>query len=288
MEWLAIGFLLVSTGDGRRFQRLNRSFPTTPLIPLLFEALQSQAYHHIRWLTFLAVRGQDDEGRIIGGYPCIPHSQPWQAYLRGQYICGGTLIHPSWVVTAAHCFGGNIVVRLGENDLSTWERGQQVRAVARTIRHPQYDARTFSNDIMLLKLERPVPVSQNIRPLRLPTGCIAPGTTCLVSGWGTVTTPQATFPQVLQCGNVRIFPPQSCAASYPRLFTSNMLCAGVPEGGVDSCQGDSGGPLVCNQQLTGIVSWGMEKCAQANQPGVYTKVCNYVNWIQETIWRNWN
>ncbi|XP_066494905.1 kallikrein-11-like [Tiliqua scincoides] len=135
---------------------------------------------------------------------------------------------------------------------------------------------------MLLRLDRPVPVSWNIRPLKLPTDCTNPGTTCLVSGWGTVTTPQGR-----NTGELRILL-TTCTASYPRLFTNNMLCAGVPEGGVDSCQGDSGGPLVCNQQLTGIVSWGMEKCAQANRPGVYTKVCNYVNWIQQTMWRNWN
>ncbi|XP_062996667.1 kallikrein-14-like [Elgaria multicarinata webbii] len=233
-----------------------------------------------------AVCAQDDEGRIIGGYPCIPHSQPWQAYLRGNYICGGVLIDPSWVVTAAHCFGGNIVVYLGKHNMNTWEKGEQVRMVARYIRHPQYDARTFNSDIMLLKLQNPVAVRPTIQPLRLPSGCSDPGTTCLVSGWGTITSPQATFPSVLQCGNVRIITRRTCAASYPQHITDSMVCAGVPEGGVDTCQGDSGGPLVCNQQLEGIVSWGMEKCAQANRPGVYTRVCNFVSWIRDVMLRN--
>uniref|UniRef100_A0A670JGL2 Peptidase S1 domain-containing protein n=1 Tax=Podarcis muralis TaxID=64176 RepID=A0A670JGL2_PODMU len=96
----------------------------------------------------------------------------------------------------------------------------------------------------------------------------------------------ATFPNILQCGNVRIISSETCSASYPNSITNGMVCAGVPEGGVDSCQGDSGGPLVCNQQLEGIVSWGLEKCAQPNRPGVYSRVCKYVNWIQQIMWNN--
>nr|XP_056702891.1 trypsin-like [Euleptes europaea] len=237
-------------------------------------------------LLVSAVRSQDDEGRIIGGYPCNPHSQPWQAYVTGQYVCGGTLIDPNWVVTAAHCRSSNMNVRLGEHNLRYWEGAEQIRDVVRAIQHPQYNPRTFDNDIMLLKLDRPVPVNQNMRPLRLPFRCSDAGTRCLVSGWGTISSPQASFPNVLQCANVRLINRRSCEASYPRLLTNNMICAGIQEGGVDSCQGDSGGPLVCNRQLEGIVSWGMETCAQSNHPGVYTRVCNYVNWLRQVMRRN--
>ncbi|XP_015265198.1 PREDICTED: trypsin-like [Gekko japonicus] len=229
---------------------------------------------------------QEDEGRIIGGYPCNPHSQPWQAYVTGQYVCGGTLINPSWVVTAAHCYSGNLVVRLGEHNLRYREGAERIRNVVRIIQHPWFDRRTLNNDIMLLKLETPVPIDWNIRPLRLPVQCSNAGTQCLVSGWGTVSSPQTSFPDVLQCANVRIISRQRCANSYPRRITDNMICAGILEGGVDSCQGDSGGPLVCNRQLEGIVSWGLETCAQSNHPGVYTRVCNYVDWIQQVMRRN--
>uniref|UniRef100_A0A8D2KZE0 Peptidase S1 domain-containing protein n=1 Tax=Varanus komodoensis TaxID=61221 RepID=A0A8D2KZE0_VARKO len=213
---------------------------------------------------------QVEEGRIIGGYPCLPHSQNWQAFLRGTFICGGVLIAPSWVVTAAHCFGGNILVHLGKHNLNTRGKGQQIRRVAQYFCHPQYDRSTFNNDIMLLKLRRPVSISPTVAPLGLPSACSAPGTTCIVSGWGTVTTPKGM--------NLRAFAAQfSCSPVFNRTF---HLC------GVDTCQGDSGGPLVCNQQLEGIVSWGLEKCAQRNRPGVYTRVCNYVTWIREVM--QWN
>ncbi|XP_060114238.1 trypsin-like [Heteronotia binoei] len=245
----------------------------------------------MEWLVIVlllvsAVRTQDDEGRIIGGYPCNPHSQPWQAYVTGQYICGGTLIHPQWVVTAAHCLSRNMVVWLGEHNLRNWEGVEQKRFVSRAIRHPGFNSRTLDNDIMLLKLDKPVRLTWIIRPLRLPRQCSSDGTRCLVSGWGTVSSPQASFPDILQCADVRIVSRQRCEASYPESITDNMICAGILNGGVDSCQGDSGGPLVCNEQLEGIVSWGLETCAQSNHPGVYTRVCKYVYWLQQVM--SWN
>ncbi|XP_026634275.1 trypsin-like [Microtus ochrogaster] len=92
-------------------------------------------------------------------------------------------------------------------------------------------------------------------------------------------------PDLLQCLNAPILSQSACQSAYPGQITSNMICVGYLEGGKDSCQGDSGGPVVCNGQLQGIVSWGYG-CAQKNLPGVYTKVCNYVTWIKNTIAAN--
>ncbi|POI18641.1 hypothetical protein CIB84_017614 [Bambusicola thoracicus] len=100
------------------------------------------------------------------------------------------------------------------------------------------------------------------------------------------------YPELLQCLNAPILSDQECQEAYPGDITSNMICVGFLEGGKDSCQkfmplifslqGDSGGPVVCNGELQGIVSWGIG-CALKGYPGVYTKVCNYIDWIQETI-----
>uniref|UniRef100_A0A8C3C2X4 trypsin n=1 Tax=Cairina moschata TaxID=8855 RepID=A0A8C3C2X4_CAIMO len=94
--------------------------------------------------------------------------------------------------------------------------------------------------------------------------------------------PAANYPELLQCLKAPILSNQECQDAYPGEITSNMICIGFLEGGKDSCQGDSGGPVVCNGELQGIVSWGIG-CALKGYPGVYTKVCNYVDWIQETI-----
>uniref|UniRef100_A0A8C3SVF5 Peptidase S1 domain-containing protein n=1 Tax=Chelydra serpentina TaxID=8475 RepID=A0A8C3SVF5_CHESE len=95
----------------------------------------------------------------------------------------------------------------------------------------------------------------------------------------------ASFPALLQCANIEIVSPAECRRDYSGVVSDNMLCAGVREGGIDSCQGDSGGPLVCGGILQGIVSWGLEECAQPNKPGVYTKVSKYISWIQQTVRR---
>ncbi|XP_062454698.1 trypsin-like [Rhea pennata] len=229
---------------------------------------------------------QDDEDRIIGGYPCIPFSQPWQVYIYRPVRCGGILLRPNWVLSAAHCFYRGLRLRLGEYNLRVAEGTEQDRRVVQAIRHPAFDPATLDNDLMLLRLDQPARLGAAVQPLALPRSCAPAGATCLVSGWGTITTPQVTQPQQLICAYVEIFSEEYCRRAYPGRLTRNMLCAGVRHQRVDSCQGDSGGPLSCNGTLQGIVSWGLQTCALPGRPGVYTRVCNYVNWILDTMDRN--
>ncbi|XP_037982410.1 kallikrein-14-like [Motacilla alba alba] len=224
--------------------------------------------------------------RIVGGHACVPHSQPWQVAVLDMYklYCGGVLVAPRWVVTAAHCTTpGVTTVALGKHRLYAREAGEQRRMVARMVAHPGYDPSTKDNDIMLLQLLAPAAISDRVRPVPVASCLPRPGTTCVTSGWGATTSPEVTYPEVLQCVNVTLFSPAECRRFYPGSITDNMICAGHLQGGQDSCQGDSGGPLVCEGALQGIVSWGMERCGQPRRPGVYTKVCRYARWIQETM-----
>ncbi|XP_053123737.1 trypsin-like isoform X1 [Hemicordylus capensis] len=227
--------------------------------------------------------------RIRGGKPCSPHSQPWQAALFTGFRlrCGGTLINKSWVLSAAHCKATfPFFVRLGEHNLRRLDWSEQLKLTSKVIVHPDYNPVTKNNDIMLIKLLLPACLNSKVQTLELPTHCPVPGNRCVVSGWGTTSSPQVNFPDVLHCANITIVNPDVCQSIYPRYFNENMVCAGQMEGGTDSCQGDSGGPLVCNGKLQGIVSWGYEICAQPNKPGVYVNVCKYVDWIRETIRNN--
>ncbi|XP_036088560.1 kallikrein-13 isoform X3 [Rousettus aegyptiacus] len=99
----------------------------------------------------------------------------------------------------------------------------------------------------------------------------------------TVALSDVTYPKTLQCADIQLRSDEECRQKYPGKITPNMLCAGTKEGGQDSCDGDSGGPLICNGTLHGIVSWGDFPCGQPDRPGVYTRVSQYVSWIQETI-----
>ncbi|XP_076850504.1 trypsin-3-like [Brachyhypopomus gauderio] len=224
-----------------------------------------------------------DDDKIVGGYQCTKNSVPYQVSLNaGYHFCGGSLISSLWVVSAAHCYKSRIEVRLGEHNIEVSEGTEQFISSAKVIRHPGYNSGNLDNDIMLIKLSKAATINSYVRTVALPTSCAAAGTTCLISGWGNTSPSGSNYPDNLMCLQAPILSDSSCSNSYPFQITANMFCAGFLEGGKDSCQGDSGGPVVCNNQLQGIVSWGAG-CAQRNKPGVYTKVCNYKNWISDTM-----
>ncbi|XP_030826417.1 kallikrein-14-like [Camarhynchus parvulus] len=254
---------------------------------------------------------------VLEGHTCAP---PWQAALfRGRrFICGGTLVAPRWVLTAAHCHApGPITVRLGrpthpqvrpgeaspnppppgeaspapgEPGAGPGEAspapGEQRRLSVRTFPYPGYNESSKDGDLMLLRLQVPAHLSRQVSPLPLARTCAAPGTTCQISGWGSVTSPTVTFPQALHCSQVRIVPELTCRRIYPDSITPNMVCAGEPQSRADTCQGDSGGPLVCNGRLQGITSWGPGVCGDPHKPGVYVNLCRYGRWLHHTMARN--
>ncbi|CAJ1061612.1 trypsin-3-like isoform X2 [Xyrichtys novacula] len=241
-------------------------------------------------LLFLALFGGavalDEDEKIVGGYECQKHSVPYQVSLyTGYNYCGGILLSEEWVLSAAHCKSkSDVEVRLGEHDLWEDEGTEQHIMSAEYIRHPNYNPRSQDSDIMLIRLSRPATLNSYVRPARLPSECARDGTKCQVSGWGNIRPSDegSRYPHQLQCLEVPLLSDDTCFNSYPFQITENMICAGYLEGGKDSCQGDSGGPLICDGEVQGVVSWG-KGCAQRNKPGVYTKVCNYITWIKNTM-----
>ncbi|XP_075467910.1 trypsin-like [Ascaphus truei] len=228
----------------------------------------------------------DDDDKIVGGYTCAKNAVPFQVSLNsGYHFCGGSLINNLWVVSAAHCYKSSIQVRLGEHNIFVNEGTEQFINSAKVIRHASYNSRTLDNDIMLVKLASAATLNSYVNAVALPTGCASAGTSCLISGWGNTLSSGSNYPDLLMCVNAPILTTTQCNNAYPGEITNNMICVGYVEGGKDSCQGDSGGPVVCNGELQGVVSWGYG-CAQRNYPGVYTKVCNYVSWIQSTMSSN--
>ncbi|VFV32223.1 kallikrein-5-like isoform 1 [Lynx pardinus] len=177
-------------------------------------------------------------------------------------------------------------IRLGHHSLSpVYESGQQMFQGIKTIPHPGYSHPGHSNDLMLIKLNRRIRETQYVKPINISSRCPSAGTRCLVSGWGTTSSPSIKFPKVLQCLNITVLSIDRCKEAYPRQIDSTMFCAG-DKAGRDSCQGDSGGPLVCNGSLQGLVSFGQVQCGQPYVPSVYTNLCKFTDWIQKTIQDN--
>ncbi|MBN3289056.1 MCPT3 protease, partial [Polypterus senegalus] len=226
--------------------------------------------------------------KIIDGREASPNSRPYMAFLDisediHKYMCGGALILPNVVLSAAHCKGSNITVILGAHDRTQNENSQQVIPVQEMISHEEYDETFLHNDIMLLKLQSHAIITDEVNTIRLPGAGehFEPGTTCSVAGWGLTVTDGAGS-NVLREVNVTL--QRHCDSANPAL----QICArGTDKKG--TCNGDSGGPLVCQGRnniptVAGIVSYSnTRKCEDRHRSNVYAKVSAYREWIESKM-----
>jgi len=269
--------------------------------------------------------------RIKGGQEAEALAWPWMAALVNAdqsdaykgHFCGASLIHPRWVITAAHCVKNvwgldsdpdDIDVVLGVNDLRDNLKGERI-GVKRVVSHPDYDYLSEDADIALLELRQassyaPVPiVSGEASVLMLSGESSADWENGMAMGWGFADTDdQWEYPYKLQQVTLPIVSNDICNEAYTEEYewddgwwwlawlfgydeedeqvTDSMMCAGYSDGFRDACSGDSGGPLLVEEEDSWKVAGIVswgQRCDDSGSYGVYTRVSVFTDFIAEHL-----
>jgi len=255
--------------------------------------------------------GVDEDKMIVGGrdvtrgkerYPWFarlgkPNNNDWEDEEYRWSSCGGSLVSPEYVLTAAHCASKDIFLdenagfMIGAlcNEEGNCKEEQEWRGIDSVIIHPDFEKDWLSHDVALIRLKEP---STQLY-VELDEGLVSARhhkKKLWAVGFGDTKYQQSNNDySCLKHARLSHVPNDKCAKKFKNMDTppinEYVMCAG--SAGKSACQGDSGGPLYDRQNkvLVGVISWGI-RCGEAGHPGVYARVSSEYDWIVGTICNN--
>ncbi|MCX4412128.1 trypsin-like serine protease [[Kitasatospora] papulosa] len=253
--------------------------------------------------------GRTVDPKIIGGAAATLDEAPWMVQLhyyddKGTadtaddegYFCGGTLVAPAKVLTAAHCVDGldwetNGAVVGGTTQLPEGGdlHGGTATGVWKQWVHPDFDDVNLDFDVAVLTLGSALPY-QTLQPAASgDTARYKTGTPATVYGWGRTSSTSDDISPVLLKASVPVQADSACSGYFGSEFVpEKMVCAGQPASGQDTgtvspCNGDSGGPLVVNGRIAGVVSWGVTDCVESGAYSVYAKTATFAGEVNPRV-----
>nr|XP_023395827.1 granzyme-like protein 2 [Loxodonta africana] len=193
--------------------------------------------------------------------------------------CGGFLVREDFVMTAAHCYGRNMSIILGAQNIKKKEETRQDILVLQAFPHPEYSNISRFNDLMLLKLKQKAHLNSAVKTITLPQSqdWVMPNQMCSVAGWGYLANGNCS--DTLQEVDLQVQNKETCQRIYKYYNDSIHLCVGNPQRMKKTERGDSGGPLVCNNVAQGIVCLGYK----IKVPTIYTRISSFLPWIQKIM-----
>ncbi|KAJ8922955.1 hypothetical protein NQ315_001501 [Exocentrus adspersus] len=244
-------------------------------------------------------------GRILGGRNAAKGQLPYQVSIQYclnsnscQHSCGGAIIDPNWIISAAHCITqapalGSYQIVAGVTDLKDESETPQTIRISYVFIHPNYEGGINPHDIALFRLSEPLDLNNQVAVINLPDADEEYTGTARISGWGSTGGSETpVMPTNLQYVDTPTIPTTDCQTALDKVLgglphpldLEGNICTGPLTGGVSICTGDSGGPVADaqGQKLIGITSWFVTPCGTVGAPSIHVKLSNYITWIKAT------